>query len=316
MILLTGGTGFLGRAFCRYLEENDLPYISLVRGGNRDLEPYEYSLPEDISRLGAVFSRFDKPIETVVHIAGLAHQRKSEKSTLLESEFYKVNVEYTECLAREAIRSGAKKFIFISSIGVHGRFSSDGAFSERSPIRPYNLYTKSKALAEQRLEYLFKDNACRLFIIRPPLILGNNAPGNFGLLLKLAQTSLPVPFGMIKNRRDFVSIYNVISFLMFLIQEDVDAGNYLISDGDTISTRDIVFYLRKGLEKKWSGIIPLPVFLFRLGAFLIRRPELFYQLCCDLEIDNSKALSTGWRPVISTSQYLQVVAKSRIEGVK
>ncbi len=84
-------------------------------------------------------------------------------------EFRKVNVAGTEYLARAAAASGAKRFVYVSSIGVNGAQTALGKpFSETDKPNPHNAYALSKWEAEQGLLRVADETGMEVVIIRPP----------------------------------------------------------------------------------------------------------------------------------------------------
>src|SRR5690606_33122416 len=103
-------------------------------------------------------------------------------------------------------------FIFVSSIGVNGAQSARPFRWDDSPM-PVASYAQSKQKAEIRLWELVKGSDMELVIVRPPMVYGPSAPGNFKRLVSLIDCRIPLPFGSIVNKKSFVSIYNLVDFL-------------------------------------------------------------------------------------------------------
>ena len=116
-----------------------------------------------------------------MHLAGKAHVIDKTKVSALD-EFRKINTELTLNLAKQAITAGVERFIFLSSIGVNGN-QNNQPFLEIDTPNPQEPYAISKYEAEQGLLKLAENSDLEVVVIRPPLVYGKNAPGNFGRLL-------------------------------------------------------------------------------------------------------------------------------------
>ncbi|HFX7633957.1 TPA: NAD-dependent epimerase/dehydratase family protein, partial [Acinetobacter baumannii] len=211
-ILVTGSSGFVGKSLIRSLILSN-KYQKIYALNRRQ----SHILPEKVEQLVATSeSVFSTPIpndiDVIIHLAGRAHILNDNVQNPLE-QFRAVNVEGTLQLARQALENNVQRFIFISSIGVNGAVTNKKAFDELDPPQPHADYAISKLEAEQALKELFENTNTELVIIRPPLVYAADAPGNFARLLKLTSTNLPLPFASLNNRRSFVALENLVSFI-------------------------------------------------------------------------------------------------------
>lgn len=209
-ILVTGATGYIGRSFCQYMER--FP-------GEYTVDPVSLRGPWD----ALDFSKYD----AVVHAAGLAHIRETEKNTPL---YYSVNRDLTAAAAQKARAEGAGQFLFISSMSVYG--IDEGVITPDTVPQPRSSYGKSKLEAEQLLESLRTDRF-PVAILRPPMVYGRDCGGNYRALVKLANL-LPV-CPAYENRRSAISIGN----LCVCIKAAIDgtwSGIFCPQDPDYMST--------------------------------------------------------------------------------
>ncbi len=146
-------------------------------------------------------------VDAVIHLAARVYRQDEN----LEAERYrKVNTEGTLHLARCAADAGVRHFIFVSTALVHGR-RNDG----RAPIReddvltPRGAYARSKAAAEDGLQAMAQDCDMKITVIRPPLVYGAGAKGNFNRLVRAVKLGFPLPFAAIRNRRAVLSVENL-----------------------------------------------------------------------------------------------------------
>lgn len=315
MILITGGRGFVGRQIITRMQEAHTDFISLVRSGSEGLASFEVAMPEKPSSesLTNLVAEFDQPIDTVIHCAGLAHG----KFRNTDYEDYKVaNVILTEELAKLALNVGATKFIFLSTIGVHGRTSSE-SISESSPLVPYDNYSRSKLKAEECLVELFenKKRSSGLVIIRPPLIVGEDAPGNLSKLIKLCDWPVPLPFGLIDNKRTVLSLENLLHFIYFAKDNTDVFGIFTLADDEVLSTKKISREIKSSLGKS-RFMLPVPMIFMKILSILVRKPHFYEQLCGDLVVDSARAKSQGWRPVISSEASLRKASVFYADNVR
>lgn len=312
-ILVTGSSGFVGKSLIRSLILSN-KYQKIYALNRRQ----SHILPEKVEQLVATSeSVFSTPIpndiDVIIHLAGRAHILNDNVQNPLE-QFRAVNVEGTLQLARQALENNVQRFIFISSIGVNGAVTNKKAFDELDPPQPHADYAISKLEAEQALKELFENTNTELVIIRPPLVYAADAPGNFARLLKLASTNLPLPFASLNNRRSFVALENLVSFIEACI-EHPQAKNelFLIADHEVLSTQQLVISIRKGMGRK-ANLIYIPKFLMRVGAICVGKGKLYEQLFLSLEIDASKARNLlNWTPPINAYAALEKTGKIYFE---
>ncbi|MFT0212583.1 NAD-dependent epimerase/dehydratase family protein [Pseudomonas sp. F1_0610] len=303
-ILLTGCSGFIGKALKCYLNKQSRYELLLaVREPQKTQQSNNCVYIDSLER--GDFQLKDKEIDVVIHLAARAHVLK-EKTANPAELFNQTNVLGTLNLARQAMLAGVKRFIFISSIGVNGASTPiDKAFTESTEVNPQALYALSKFNAEKALIDLCKDSTMELVIIRPPLVYAGCAPGNFQRLLKLVKTGLPIPLANVKNQRSFIALENLISFISCCIEHPAAANElFLISDDERISTPDLFRKISYGMNKKVLLFSFPQNILERLAVFMGKK-NLYSQLCGSLIIDNSKAKKLlGWSPVISADKAL------------
>ena len=296
-VLITGATGFVGTSLV--LKVNSLyDTFALVRAPSNNI-------PKDIQQLVAsnIFEAdFPENVDVIIHLAGRAHILNDQSVDPL-TEFRKVNVEGTLQLARQALEKKVKRFIFMSSIGVNGSVTKQQPFTEDASPHPHADYAVSKLEAEEALKKLFAGSETELVIIRPPLVYAAHAPGNFARLLKLIATDLPLPFAGTKNKRSFVALENLIDFIQVCIEHPHAANQtFLVSDQTSISTRELVQYLKQGMEKK-ARFIYIPQSLMKLGAACVGKSKLYEQLFESLEVDTTKAKKfLAWTAPLTTEQ--------------
>lgn len=304
-VTVTGGSGFVGAALVSHLgvaPDLDLT-VPLRSPQQKDSPRMRYLSIESVGGKGWLSAVAGQDV--IVHLAGRAHVLRDTVDEPL-SVFREVNVEGTLNLARMARDNGVTRFVFVSSIGVNGGRTTDNSVTEESTPRPHADYALSKWEAEQGLWDLVRDSDMELVIIRPPLVYAGHAPGNFGRLLKLVAAGTPLPLGSVRNQRSMIALENLVDFIALCVTHPAAANElFVISDGQSVSTPQIIQYLAQGMNKP-SRLFPMRPSFLRAGARLIGKSGMYSQLCDSLVVDSSKAQQLlGWRPVVSTDDALK-----------
>lgn len=296
-ILVTGATGFLGRAVADHLVTAE----RTVRAAVRRL-PAKASKGIETVAVGDLSADTDWSAAlagagTVVHCAARAHVLK-ETATDPLAQFRAVNTEATLALAQQAAAAGVRRFVFISSIGVNGAETRGRPFRHDDEPQPHSPYAVSKHEAEQGLTAIAAGTGLEVVIIRPPLILGPDPKGNLATLNRIIARGLPLPFGLVTaNRRDLVSRVVLCRLIGTVIDHPAAANQtFLVSDGEAISTRTLL--QRMAAEQGRSlTLLPVPPALLSLPLRLAGKRAMAAQLFGDLEVDIAHTRQTlGWAP--------------------
>lgn len=301
-VLLTGSTGFVGNSLRTALKLN----YSLLATSRLAQMMSDGSQTIGVGDLSAEtrWTTLLKDVDIVVHVAGRAHKLNDRHEDPLAA-FRKVNVDATLNLARQAADCGVKRFIFISSIGVHGSVTNNSYLSERSPLTPHADYAVSKLEAEKGLQDISSGSAMEVVVLRPPLIYAGNAPGNFGLLLKLIASGAPLPFLNVDNKRSMVALENFVDLVQICLEHDAAANRtFLVSDGVDVSTTQIIQYIARGMGRD-ARLFYLPDMFVRMGAALLGRKTTYEQLYGSLAIDSRMVRDIlSWCPPTSPEEAL------------
>ena len=309
-LLVTGGSGFVGKALAESALKKGMKVNVSSRKHPKSTHPDMKHFFVNNIDLTKDWKQELNNVQYVVHCAGRAHVTNDKAPDSL-ALFRKINVEATLNLARQAAESGVKRFLFISSVGVNGsKTTNSSSFKESDDPKPHNAYTISKWEAERGLFDISIATGMEIVIIRPPLIYGQDAPGNFGLLMKVILSGWPMPLGGIKNSRSFVAINNLVDFI-FTCMFHANAKNqiFLVSDDQDISTSDLFISLSRAAGIR-NNIFSIPLWLLKFGAMLSGRSHMIENLCGTLKIDISKAKNTlGWRPPHSFNEEINLAIK-------
>ncbi len=294
-VLLTGATGFIGSVVLQKLFlQADTDICTYGRS-----TPHCFSLNHICGGLGDVDNQHLalSGTDVVIHCAALAHKVNCC------DDFNHINTEATLKLAKQAANVGIKRFIFISSIGVNGGGSQEQAFCYDDVAAPWNEYTHSKYAAELGLIQLANDTGLEVVIIRPPLVYGANAPGNFGKLMQAVRYGRWLPLGAIHNKRSFVALDNLVDLIITCVTHPYAANQtFLVSDGEDISTTQLLGMMTQAAGKSLH-LLPVPMSWLRLAGKLTGKQMLIEQLCGNLQVDISHTKTTlGWQPPISVEE--------------
>jgi nucleoside-diphosphate-sugar epimerase len=305
-ILVTGATGFIGRSLCIALVAKGYRVTAMVR--REDAE-----LPDDVVRwvtpelpdLAPDTAEWLAGIDMVVHAAGRAHILQDNERDPL-SAFRRVNTKGTISLACAAAAAGVRRFIFVSSIGVNGSQSGDHAFRAEDLPQPDSPYAQSKWEAEQALTNLQTATGMMVLHVRPPMIYGPAAPGNFALLARLVAKGWPLPLGGLRAPRSFVALDNLVDLLTLMVSHPTpSSGVYLVADAQITSTSQFVRAMAEGMGQK-SRLIPVPEGLLLVLASLVGRGEQIRKMSVPLAIDmQSTQTRLGWIPPLCMEVAMQ-----------
>ena len=300
IVLVTGATGFVGRFLLPVLEGEGWTVRAAVRRPSGfQKEVIVNSIGPNTSWQAALAG-----VDAVVHLAARVHHPNDRGA---EQLYRDLNVDGTLQLARSAIVAGVKQFVFASTALVYGR-NNDGhpPFGEEDELTPHNPYSRSKVEAEAGLKSLAQGHAMGVTVVRPPLVYGAGAKGNFALLVRAAKVGVPLPFAAIRNRRAFVSVQNLASFIASRLSASSGGFDvFLVADAEQVSTPEFFTRLAKAAGRK-ARLFPVPEPLLGSLLTLSRRPDARQSLIGSLELNITKALSTGWRPPLTLDEGLRL----------
>lgn len=316
-VLLTGATGFVGRAvLSRLVAADDLQPVAAIRGHASPDYPQDIAIVHTPGlESDTDWSQALDQVEVVIHSAARVHVMNDTESDPLEA-FRKVNVEGTLSLARQAASLGVRRFVFVSSIKVNGEGTPLNepylADAVPAPVDPYGI---SKMEAERGLRKIATDSGMEVVIIRPVLVYGPGVKANFLNMMRWLDKGVPLPFGAIHNRRSLVALDNLADLIVICTRHPAAANQtFLVSDGEDLSTTQLLVRMGKALGKP-ARLLPVPSVLLERGAQILGKQALSQRLCGSLQVDISKTRELlGWNPPVSVDEALLSAAKYYKEG--
>lgn len=313
-VLVTGATGFIGSRIIELLDSSEqfTPIAAVRLKHTKSLKKVHTVLVDELGP-ETYWENALEDIHVVIHTAARAHIINDEIKNPI-SEFRKVNVAGTLNLAREAANLGIKRFIFLSSIGVNG-INNNTPFTEQDTPAPIQDYACSKFEAEQGLIKIAESTEMDIVIIRPPLVYGPNAPGNFKTLMRWMNKNIPLPLGAIHNKRSFVALDNLVDLILTCIEHPAAANQiFLVADGEDLSTTELLNRVAKMLGKK-PRLLPVNEKLLEFVLNLIGKKALAQRLCGSLQVDISKTKKLlNWSPPLSFDEELSKTAQQFLES--
>ncbi len=317
VVLVTGASGFLGRPVTRALLERGARVRGLVRPGSAPLEPGVEAAPAAGLDDREGLRRALEGVDAVVHLAARVHVMRDDASDPL-AEFRRVNVEGTRAVLEEAVRAGARRFLFASSVKALGE-GGDAVLADDTPPAPADPYGVSKLEAEGVVRELAGAAGVHAPILRLPLVYGPGVRANFLRLLQLVDRGVPLPFGLVRNRRSMVYAGNAAAAVAAALESPAAAREtFLVSDGDDHSTPELVRRIARALGRP-ARLVPVPPALFagagRAGDLLSRLVPVpvtsaaMHRLLGSLAVDPSRFFRlTGFAPPFTVDAGLAATA--------
>ena len=288
-MLVTGASGFIGRAVCGEFLKRSVR----VRAAVRD-EASEAVAGAERHCVGDLARPVRWPlasVDAVVHLAGIAHELRGMSG---EGQYRAVNRDATEQLARQAAAAGVRRLVFASSIKVNGeRTTLEHAFGEGDAPRPAGRYARSKWAAEQALAEVAASTGLEVVVVRLPLVYGHGVRANFHRLVRLVKSGLPLPLASVRNRRSLLYVGNLADVLQLSLSVPAASGRtLLVSDGEDLSTPELVRRIANALGRTAR------LFAFPTGLLPAKLTE-------SLAVDSRPARDLlGWAPRFSVDAAL------------
>jgi nucleoside-diphosphate-sugar epimerase len=296
-VFITGASGFIGSALITRLLQEDVRLAAAVLDGED-----AGHLPVEVERVivqplseSSDYSTALQHVDTVIHLAARVHIMQDTASDPLQ-EFRGVNLHGTERLARQAAQAGVKRFVFISTVKVHGE-ETVTPYREDAQLAPLDPYGTSKAEAESALWRITTETGLEVVVVRPPLVYGPGVKANFRQLMSVVNRGVPLPFASIRNKRSLIYVGNLADALACCAIHPAAAGQtYLVSDGEDVSTPELIRLMAAALGRT-ARLFPFPMGLMRIAGVGVGKSSAVERLVGSLQVDSSKIRrELGWKP--------------------
>lgn len=224
-ILITGANSYIGTSFEKWLEASE---------GDYQIDTLDMIDPK--------WRQFDfSPYDAIFHVAAIVHKNEKNMDPTL---YDKVNRDLPIELAGLAKTAGVKQFVFLSSMSVYG--NKEEVITKETKENPSTYYGKSKLAAEKGLMQL-ESADFKVLMMRPPMVYGPKATGNYTRLSKLSRIT-PI-FPNIANQRSMIYIDNLLEFVRKAIDTNL-SGLHFPQNKEYVTTSQLVKTIRDVNGKK------------------------------------------------------------------
>lgn len=224
-ILITGANSYIGTSFEKWLEASE---------GDYQIDTLDMIDPK--------WRQFDfSPYDAIFHVAAIVHKNEKNMDPTL---YDKVNRDLPIELAGLAKAAGVKQFVFLSSMSVYG--NKEEVITKETKENPSTYYGKSKLAAEKGLMQL-ESADFKVLMMRPPMVYGPKATGNYTRLSKLSRIT-PI-FPNIANQRSMIYIDNLLEFVRKAIDTNL-SGLHFPQNKEYVTTSQLVKTIRDVNGKK------------------------------------------------------------------
>lgn len=318
-ILVTGARGFVGSHLVPALIADGFRVVV----GSRQPGKYPGAEVRVLDPRRGEAGRCDHlaGVDQIIHLAGLAHFRRSivfGPETLpwtkkkFSDELMQANARATEILAREARGAGVKRLIYLSSIGAVAASSEQPIDASTLP-QPDTPYGISKLAAEKVLQSALRDGPTSFIILRCPLVYGPGNIANMSRLIRWIDSGIPILLSRKPNRRSLVFVQNLTSLFLRILREPATPPfPLMISDGRDVSTEELVQEIGQILNRtprvwrlpsRWLGLLD--------GVF---RTDIFQKLCGSLFLDMKETQEFySWRPPFEMREGLRTTLSTYLK---
>lgn len=303
LLALTGGTGFIGQYLLRELPRRGYDVRALLRRPAEMPATVTSAVIGDLARPRNMAAALEG-VNAIVHSAGVGH----DVSGVPEDDYRAINTAATVELARAAKRAGVARFVFLSSIRAQCGPTAETVINEAVEARPTDAYGRSKLAAERGLEELDLD----WVILRPVLVYGPGVKGNMAQLIRVANSSFPLPLGSLTARRSLLSVENLLAAVRTVVSAPAARRRtFTVADQERLTVREMIAALRNGLGRK-RNVFPCPPVLLKLLFKTMGRSNVFDLLSGSLIVDSSALLGIGWSPPTDSTSGLRALTRQTL----
>jgi len=307
-VLITGGGGFIGRHLVPLLIRQGYPLRLTVRRTGQYRGLNQPAIDFDLAGQDNDYDLMFKDVGVVVHLAGIAHTRG-----VTGNDPVRLNTDGTRRLVQAAAGRGVRRFVFLSTVKVHGGDNREAAYepasvTETSPAHPRDPYAYSKFAAEQAVIGICESSKMEYVILRSPLVYGPGVRANFLKLLQLVYHRIPLPFASVQNRRSLVYAENLCDIIRMAVDHPAMKNRvYLLKDCD-FSTPELIATIAQVLNRT-PLLLPFPPAGLRFLGRITNQGDTVESLTGSLLVDHARLLGdTDWQPPVDTLSAMQKTA--------
>jgi nucleoside-diphosphate-sugar epimerase len=307
-ILLTGGSGFVGRPLAAALvsagHDVRLPLRNPAAAGNLPSAAELISIPPLESMTAQAWRTHLGSIDAVVHAAAVAHVGPE----VPEARYMAVNRDASVRLAEAAAAANISRFVFLSSIKAQAGDNAAGIVHDESqPPRPTDPYGVSKLMAERAISAVLP----AAVHIRPTLVVGEESKGNLATLLRIADTPWPLPFGGFRAGQAMVVRENLIAAIRLALENSaLQGGTYIAAEEPHPSLAEMLTWLREGLGRP-PRLVTMPESALRMPLRLMGRAGKLQRLTEGLTVSSARLRAVGWVPDQSPADCFRALGRAR-----
>lgn len=257
--LVTGASGFIGRALCPELTNQGWEVTAMLR--RPQAGPWRHVLEGDLGR-GEVDPQNLEGVDTIFHLAGKAHTRA--RNAAENAEYEAVHVHGTRSLLRAARQAGVRSCVLLSSVKAMGE-GGEEVWDESTTCSPQNPYGVTK-LAAERIVLEELPLSCPV-VLRPTLVYGAGSKGNLDLMIRAVRKGFFPAITFPPNRRSMIHVQDVVQACLLAATNPAACGQtYILTDSREYSTNEMLAWIHEALGKKAGPAVPYAV--LRAGAAL------------------------------------------------
>jgi len=308
-ILVSGASGFIGRAVTRHLAASGCEVVVALRGpasapaipgAARAVTAGDLAAPDPA--LAAAM----RGVAVVVHAAGRAHRTGVDPAALAAA-----NVTAAARVAEIAASCGVGRFILVSSAAVHGK-SPAGIITEAVPPAPDDEYAASKLEGEEVVRRVLAGSGTEVVIIRPCAVVGPGCAGNIPRLIRLIARAPVLPFGAVRNRRSFIAVDDLAGLIGEAARAERVPEILLAAHGIPISTPDLIRALARGCGRH-VVLAPVPPAVLRAIAMAFGQSTLWQSFAGSLQADPALARDAlGFTAATPIADILEATAQATV----
>jgi nucleoside-diphosphate-sugar epimerase len=309
-ILVTGASGFVGKALCSIFLAKRLTVRAAVRSVDLmlSLDGLDYVAVGEVNGQTDWSSALEG-VDCIIHCAARAHVMQETGAYPLV-DYRSVNVEGAQRLAEQAAALRVR-LVFLSSIKVNGDETLLGApFMVSQTPAPEDLYGISKWEAEQALWKVAAQRGLEVVVVRLPLVFGPGVKGNLLRLLRWVSLGMPLPLGAVHNQRSMIGLVNLGELLLLCAEHPDAAGQtFLASDSQDLSTPELIQLMAEGMNRH-ARLLRVPVSVLKLGSSMLGKRGEIDRLTGSLQVDSGYTKAQlGWAPLVSVEDGVREMAR-------